>query len=120
MNELIVVVDDQEFVVEFTRSLLEEAGFTNVETFTDPQLALKRLSGGESAVVISDYKMPGMNGVELLERAMANNPQLFGMVMTAEPASVKDSSLPVFTKDNDSYDHLVDCICDHFSHANSF
>ncbi len=113
MQERIVVIDDQEFVVDFTRCFLEDAGFTNIETFTDPVRALESFSDGAPAVVISDYNMPGINGLELLERASRINSHLYGMILTAEPHISSSQGVPVFNKDNSSYEKLIHCIHDH-------
>ena len=64
----ILVVDDDEVIRTVTVSLLEVYGFTNVFSANDGDVALELLVvGGDYELVISDYNMPKMDGLQLLE-----------------------------------------------------
>jgi two-component system response regulator ChvI len=64
----VLVVDDDAFFRESLAQNLADAGF-NVETAEDGELALSQLSNGESPdLVILDWKMPGLTGIEVLRR----------------------------------------------------
>jgi ActR/RegA family two-component response regulator len=65
MSERILFIDDEKFVLEtFRRNLRKHF---EIETAEGPMSALKLMeSSGPIAVVVSDLKMPNMNGVELL------------------------------------------------------
>jgi DNA-binding NtrC family response regulator len=63
---LIVIVDDEEMVLTSLRSFLNLETDYNVETYTSPQKALESLSSKPLDLVISDYLMPDMNGIDFL------------------------------------------------------
>lgn len=82
----ILVVDDEPDVRELFVDALEEAGH-HVELASDGALALTRLRDGAApCVVLSDLRMPRMDGFEL-SRAVARDPQLAAIpvvVMTGD------------------------------------
>jgi response regulator RpfG family c-di-GMP phosphodiesterase len=63
---VIVIVDDEEMVLTSLRSFLLLESDYQVETFSSPQKALESLKDSPVDLVISDYLMPGMNGIEFL------------------------------------------------------
>ena len=71
MNELdrtplIVIVDDEDMVLRSLRSFLNLETDYNIETFTSPKKALESLDSKPLDLVISDYLMPEMNGIDFL------------------------------------------------------
>lgn len=62
----VLVVDDQMTMRALVRSSLGEIGFKQVEEATDGQEALKMLPEKQPHLVISDFNMPNMDGLELL------------------------------------------------------
>ena len=75
MAQRILVLDDEENYADMLRALLEQHSFL-VDSVTDPARALERLHGTGYELVISDYKMPGMDGADFLSRAREMNPDL--------------------------------------------
>ena len=71
-NLRILVVDDFPTMRRIVRNLLKELGFTNVEEAEDGQQALESLSQGSFELVISDWNMPNLDGLEMLRRVRAN------------------------------------------------
>ncbi|NLV26029.1 MAG: PAS domain S-box protein [Methanomicrobiales archaeon] len=71
----ILCVDDETLFLELCTLYLEKEGDYNVDTVTSGMQALTKLAEKEYDAIISDYKMPGMNGVELLNkiRSSGNN-----------------------------------------------
>jgi len=66
-SSLISVVDDDESVRAATRALLRSAGY-GVETFTSAELFLGSAASRDSACLLLDIRMPGMDGLELQRR----------------------------------------------------
>lgn len=88
MNTIRVVhVDDDPSIVDISQSFLEEAhdGFI-VEPKTDPQEILRQLRAGSLDVdcIVSDYQMPGMNGLELLETVRDHDTEIPFVLFTGK------------------------------------
>ncbi|MBI4950235.1 MAG: response regulator [Deltaproteobacteria bacterium] len=86
MNEIqegaILVVDDNAFVLDSTSLLLSGYGFS-VSPFIDPNEAIKQFAIKRFDAVLTDVKMPGMSGIELLERIHSINKEVPVILMTA-------------------------------------
>lgn len=63
----IMVVDDELVIREGVKRVLESSGELEVETCSSGQLALERLLDEDFDLVITDLKMPGMSGMEVLQ-----------------------------------------------------
>ena len=63
----VLIVDDDEIALDFLESTLKKSGYT-VEKTTDPHRALELVCGGEYRLVISDWEMPSMSGLELCQK----------------------------------------------------
>src|SRR5580658_5194785 len=59
-----LIVDDDEFTQELLRDLLEQLGH-EVELAANGAQALEKLRGGNIRLVITDWEMPAMNGLDL-------------------------------------------------------
>jgi two-component system chemotaxis response regulator CheY len=79
-NIKILVVDDFPTMRRIVRNLLKELGFTNVDEAEDGAIGLEKLKGGRYGFVVSDWNMPNMDGLAMLQ------------AIRADPAMVK---LPV-------------------------
>jgi two-component system chemotaxis response regulator CheY len=82
-----LVVDDFSTMRRIVRNLLKELGFNNVEEAEDGAVALQRLkSGGGIDFVVTDWNMPNMDGLMLLQsiRADAALKHLPVLLITAE------------------------------------
>jgi len=81
-----LVVDDFATMRRIVRNLLKELGFTNVEEAEDGAVALTKLRQGGFEVVVSDWNMPNMDGLTLLQtmRADAELKSLPFLMITAE------------------------------------
>lgn len=63
-----LVVDDFSTMRRIVRNLLKELGFTNVDEAEDGQIALQKLNGGTKYdFVVTDWNMPNMDGLTLLQ-----------------------------------------------------
>ena len=68
----ILVVDDFSTMRRIIRNLLRELGFDNVSEADDGNTALPTLQRGGFDFLITDWNMPGMTGLELLERVRSD------------------------------------------------
>lgn len=85
-NMRFLVVDDFNTMRRIVRNLLKELGFNNVEEAEDGVDALSKLKAGGFDFVISDWNMPNMDGLQLLQtiRADAAMNSLPVLMVTAE------------------------------------
>jgi two-component system chemotaxis response regulator CheY len=85
-NVPVLVVDDYQTMVRIIRNLLKHLGFENVDEAADGREALKKMRKTRYGLVISDWNMAPMTGIELLLEVRADEilkPTPFIMV-TAE------------------------------------
>jgi DNA-binding response OmpR family regulator len=78
----ILVVDDEEGIRQLYQEELEEEGYT-VELAERGEEALEKISKGKLDAVILDLKMPGMGGLEVLERIREQDKDLPVIICTA-------------------------------------
>ena len=71
----ILVVDDYKTMVRIVRNLLQQLGFDNIDDASDGASALAKLRAQRFGLVISDWAMEPMSGLELLQ-AMRADPDL--------------------------------------------
>jgi two-component system chemotaxis response regulator CheY len=85
-NIKFLVVDDFSTMRRIIRNLLKELGFTNVEEAEDGASALNKLQSGRFEFVVTDWNMPNMSGLQLLEniRKDPNLKHLPVLMVTAE------------------------------------
>jgi DNA-binding NtrC family response regulator len=79
----LLVVDDE---VELMRALcdtLRDEGFETTGV-SDPAAALDALRAGEFDLLLSDLMMPGVDGIELLRKALEVDPTVVGVIMTGQ------------------------------------
>jgi two-component system, chemotaxis family, chemotaxis protein CheY len=81
-----LVVDDFSTMRRIVRNLLKELGFTNVDEAEDGAVALQKLQGGGFDFIVTDWNMPNMDGLTLLQtvRADPNLKALPVLMITAE------------------------------------
>ena len=68
----ILIVDDFSTMRRIIKNLLRDLGFTNTAEADDGQTALPMLQQGSFDFLITDWNMPGMEGIELLKRVRAD------------------------------------------------
>ena len=97
-NRIVVIVDDDLEITLLFREALKDISRVKIFTFTDPVLALEHFQINEYAyvLVISDFKMPGLNGMEFLKKIKALNPFVRTILMTA--FEVEDKIFREYTK----------------------
>jgi CheY-like chemotaxis protein len=82
----VLLVDDEEDILESLQDLLL-ASFDDVEVRVarSGAEALEAIETGAPDLIFSDYKMPGMNGIELLQEAARRVPEAARVLVTAFP-----------------------------------
>ena len=81
-----LVVDDFSTMRRIVRNLLKELGYTNVDEAEDGAMALSKLRAGGFDFVVSDWNMPNMDGLTMLQqiRQDPNLKHLPVLMVTAE------------------------------------
>jgi signal transduction histidine kinase/DNA-binding response OmpR family regulator len=105
----ILVIDDEERMCDSLKALLTTVGY-EVETATDGDEALDIILGKEFDVILSDIKLPGKDGLQLLREAKHKDPSSVVILMTAY-ASLESA---VSAVSEGAYDYLLKPI--DFSH----
>jgi len=71
-NINILIVDDYTTMLRIIKNLLKQLGFNNVDEATDGTAALEKIKAKEYGLVISDWNMEPMTGLELLKQVRAS------------------------------------------------
>ena len=85
-NMKILIVDDFSTMRRIVKNLLRDLGFNNTQEADDGLTALPMLKKGDFDFVVTDWNMPGMQGIDLLKhiRADAELKHLPVLMITAE------------------------------------
>ncbi len=73
MNMNVLIVDDYKTMLRIIENLLKQLGFKNVQQATDGSAALKLLREGPCGLVISDWNMQPMTGLQLLKEVRSDD-----------------------------------------------
>ena len=88
----VLVVDDYQTMIRIIKKLLSEIGFTNIDLASNGEEALEMIQADDYDLIISDWNMDKMTGLELLEEVRGNpkTANLPFIMVTAEskPANV--------------------------------
>jgi two-component SAPR family response regulator len=84
-EQYIMVLDDDFDISQLVKRILQKHHFKNVFAFTDPLLALEhfRINQKDYSLIISDIRMPTMNGFEFVREARKIDPKVKIVLMTA-------------------------------------
>ena len=69
----ILVVDDFSTMRRIIKNLLKDLGFSNIQEADDGSTALPMLQQGDFDFVVTDWNMPGMQGIDLLRAIRADD-----------------------------------------------
>jgi two-component system chemotaxis response regulator CheY len=84
MSATILVIDDSLMVRQQVGRALKGAGFSIVEAVDGADALEKLASSPETVLIVCDVNMPRMNGIEFLERLVANGSALPVVMLTTE------------------------------------
>ena len=73
MNMKILIVDDYKTMLRIVRNLLRQLNFTDIDEATDGSMAFSMLKQAKYDLVISDWNMEPMTGIELLREVRADD-----------------------------------------------
>jgi len=103
MNRQILIVDDEMDMLQLLKRSLEPDLTCKVETALSGERALKLLERKIFDLVLADIKMPGMDGLELLELIKRENPDLTVVMMTGHG----DIDMAVKAMKSGAYDFIT-------------
>jgi DNA-binding NarL/FixJ family response regulator len=84
MNTRCLLADDHPALLAAVRDFLEENGFTVIGPAADGETAVATAAAEQPELALVDYRMPGLNGRELLSRLSDAVPNLRVLIYTAE------------------------------------
>ncbi|MEJ2202777.1 MAG: response regulator [Gemmatimonadota bacterium] len=102
MSERILIVDDDTDALEVYRTRLTHAGF-EVETAESAENALAKVNAFGPTLVVTDVRMSGMSGLDLLERLRSDLEGVEVVVMTGH----EDMDTAVTAMKSGAFDFLV-------------
>jgi two-component system chemotaxis response regulator CheY len=88
----VLVVDDYKTMVRIVRGLLEQLGFTSIDTATDGPSALEQIRHKDYGLILSDWNMSPMTGFELLQTVRAE-PRTKGVPFVMVTAEAKTENI---------------------------
>ncbi len=88
----ILIVDDFSTMRRIIKNLLRDLGFSNTQEADDGLTALPKLQGGDFDFLVTDWNMPGMQGIDLL-KAVRADPSLDGLPVLMVTAEAKKEQI---------------------------
>jgi DNA-binding NtrC family response regulator len=84
-SKLVAIIDDELDITVLFRDAIRGIRGISIFTFTDPIMALEhfKINRKDYRLIVSDLRMPGINGIELLKRIKELNPLVRTVLMTA-------------------------------------
>jgi CheY-like chemotaxis protein len=90
MNIEVLLVDEDRDVLDIVQTFLQREDDLEVTSEADPERALEMAVGGGYDVVVSDYKMPGLDGLELCSAIRDRSVEIpFVLFSAREPDDVQ-------------------------------
>ncbi|MDP9489323.1 MAG: response regulator [Thermoproteota archaeon] len=98
LGKLVAIVDDEQDITALFHDALRSIKGITIFTFTDPIAALEHFQENKDAyvLIISDFRMPGLNGTELLRKMKDMNKYVRTILMTA--FEIEDARFSDYTK----------------------
>jgi two-component system chemotaxis response regulator CheY len=80
----VLVVDDYQTMIRIIKNLLKQLGFDNVDEATNGVVALEKISAKPYGLIISDWNMEPMTGLDLLKKVRGEGNKVPFIMVTAE------------------------------------
>jgi DNA-binding NtrC family response regulator len=93
MNPTLCILDDEIDIVEMLQMFLEED--FRVVTFTDPTKCLLALKSNPVDILLSDIRMPGLNGIQVTKEVRKSSPKTKIVLMTGHAQSSEDKRIAI-------------------------
>jgi len=91
-NIKILVVDDMATMRRIIKGLLEQLGFKNIDEAEDGKVALQKLKSSKYDFVVTDWNMPNMTGLELVQE-IRKDPELKHLPVLMVTAEAKKENV---------------------------
>ncbi len=98
----VLVVDDEVYIREILKSTLEDAGYSCV-TVGSAEAAMTALAAQEFDIALTDIRMPGKQGMELLQEIKAGYPEVIVIMITA----VDSANTAIESMRMGAYDYII-------------
>lgn len=97
-QRLVAIVDDEKDITVLFSDALQKIKGVCVLTFTDPKIALEhfKANNADYVVLLSDFRMPELNGIDLINKIKDSNPSVRTILMTA--FEINDEVFKDYTK----------------------
>ena len=106
MKDKVLLVDDDAMVLSGLKRRLRKQ--FHIETALSGEEAINKVrDNGPFAVIVSDFHMPGMNGIEFLCQVKETNPDTVRMMLTGNDAAAEKASVIVNQGQINKYDHVM-------------
>ncbi len=98
-GQRVLIVDDDEQLLQTVDIMVQALGYTS-STWSDPEAALRefRQAPDDYHVILVDYKMPGLTGLELAEEARRTRPDVPILVMSGNAEGLRDAGFEFIAK----------------------
>jgi len=83
-NMNILVVDDYQTMIRIIKNLLKQLGFVNIDEASDGGAALQKIGEKPYGLIISDWNMEPMTGLDLLKQVRGSGNKVPFIMVTAE------------------------------------
>lgn len=109
----IMIIDDDPNSLWMMYQSFKMSGFISVEIFTSAEMALDAISRGSIPnVIITDYQMPKMNGLELIQQIEQTHPEVKIFLMSANPELIENinDKYIIYHKNSETLFFIIDSL----------
>ena len=112
-NQTIYIVEDDPPVNSMISLFLEKQGFTRVEGFFSSEEMLSELSRKKPDIIIQDYDLPGMNGLDTIREVKSQHPNIEFIFLSGQRSidiaieAIKNGAFDYIVKDSFAKENVV-------------